>query len=69
MLFRSEAEISEWCRQTGEQRGEFLTLAKTWQLAQAWYSNRLKPEFRGRTPQEAEQIFDRLGLSSPFWRF
>jgi hypothetical protein len=36
-------------------------------LAQLWYGDRLNPDFRGRTTEEAQAIFRRLGLQSPFW--
>lgn len=48
-------------------RGESLPLSKVWELAQAWYHNRLDPGFRGRSLEEAGAIFRALGLTSPFW--
>lgn len=49
-------------------RGEVVTLARLWTLAQAWYHDRLDPAFRGRTTAEAEAIFAAAGLCTPFWR-
>lgn len=43
-------------------------MEQTWCLAHAWYHDRLSPEFRGRTIPQAEAIFQRLGLTSAFWR-
>ena len=51
----------------GQPQGEILTLAQTWELAQLRYHDRLRPDFRGRTPDEAQRIFQRLGLHSPSW--
>lgn len=48
-------------------RGETLTLEQTWALSKLWYANRMRPEFHGRTPQEAQAIFQQLDLRSPFW--
>ena len=49
-------------------RGEALTLPKTWKLARAWYSDRLSPDFEGRTTEQAEEIFGSIGLGGVFWR-
>ncbi len=48
-------------------RGEVLTIEQTWQLSKRWYADRLRPDFHGRTPDEAQAIFHALGLTSPFW--
>jgi hypothetical protein len=39
-----------------------------WRLADAWYGDRLSPEWRRRTPDEAETIFQEIGLTGEFWR-
>jgi hypothetical protein len=44
-----------------------LTLEQTLELARLWYGDRLNPDFRGRTAEEAQAIFRRLGLQSSFW--
>jgi hypothetical protein len=44
-----------------------LPLSRVWELAQAWYRDRLDPGFRGRSLEEASAIFRELGLTSPFW--
>jgi hypothetical protein len=67
LLFRSEEEIDTWCRSTAEPRGEVLPLAQVWDLARAWYGDRMHPAFRGRTIQQAMDIFARVGLTSAFW--
>jgi hypothetical protein len=68
LLFRSEEEIDNWCRSTGEPRGEVLALAQVWALSRAWYGDRMHPDFRGRTTQQALDIFAQVGLISAFWR-
>jgi len=60
--------VDRWCAATGELRGEVLTLARVWALAQAWYGDRMAPDFRGRTVTQAMDIFARLGLTSAFWQ-
>lgn len=59
--------MERWCGRKGVARGELLTLEQTWSLAQAWYYDRLDPDFRGRTADEAQAIFRALGFRSPFW--
>lgn len=39
-----------------------------WRLAQAWYADRLRVDWRRRTPAEAQALFESLGLTAPFWR-
>lgn len=45
-----------------------LPLDTLWTLAQAWYRDRLSRDYRGRTAAEAQAIFARLGLTTPFWQ-
>ena len=47
---------------------EILSLEQVGSLAQAWYGDRLAPDFRGRTTAEAQAIFRDKGLTSAFWR-
>jgi hypothetical protein len=39
-----------------------------WDLAVAWYRDRLAPDWRRRTPAEVQALFTELGLTDPFWR-
>lgn len=48
-------------------RGGLLTAEQLWDLARTWYSNRLDPDWRRRTAEEAQAVFDRIGLTGPFW--
>ncbi len=68
LLFRSEVDIDGWCAATGEPRGETVPLPQVWELAQAWYGDRLSADFRGRTAEQAEAIFRQVGLTSAFWQ-
>jgi hypothetical protein len=47
--------------------GSVLSLAETWDLAQAWYADRLSRDWRRRTPEEATALFRSLGLEGQFW--
>ncbi len=68
MLFRSEEHVARWLAERGLECGATMTVEQQWRLAQAWYSNRLSPSYRRKTPQEAEAVFAEVGLSGPFWR-
>jgi hypothetical protein len=48
--------------------GELLTYEQVWELSKLWYGNRLSPDFKGRTIEEVNRIFEQLGLNGPFWR-
>lgn len=69
LLFRSEANIDKWCKAWNLPRGATLTVEQTWNLADAWYRDRMSAEWRRRTMDEAHKLFESLGLTSRFWRF
>ena len=69
LLFRSEEKIAAWCQQQQMPLGQILSLNQVWQLSQHWYANRLAPDFAGRSVEQVETIFQKVGLSGSFWRF
>ena len=44
-----------------------MTVPQAWALSQKWYGNRLSPDFRRATPDEARAIFESVGLTGDFW--
>lgn len=46
---------------------ETFSLEQQWGLARAWYSDRMEPDWRRKTPDEVEAIFSGLGLTCAFW--
>jgi hypothetical protein len=68
LAFRSEEHVERWCRGLGLERGGLLTPEQQWRLADAWYAERLAPDWRRQTPDEAEALFADLGLEGEFWR-
>jgi hypothetical protein len=68
LLFRSEEHIAAWSRRRGSTTGATLTLDQQWELARIWYADRMTPDWRRRTPDEAEAVFAGLGLTGEFWR-
>lgn len=66
LLFRSEEHAARW--HDGRELGATMTVEQQWRLADAWYADRASPEWRRRTPTEAEQLFAEIGLMGEFWR-
>lgn len=67
LLFRSEESVEKWCRERNLSVNPIITLDQLWQMALAWYSNRLTEESRRPGPDEIVEIFGRIGLTDPFW--
>jgi hypothetical protein len=68
LAFRSGTHAERWCEQRGVEPGATFSLDRLWGLARTWYSDRLSPEWRRSTAEEAQQVFDGLGLTGSFWR-
>jgi Alkylmercury lyase len=68
LLFRSEEHVQRWYRTRGMATGATLSLEQAWELARIWYADRVSPDWRRRTPEEAEAVFERIGLVGDFWR-
>jgi len=68
LLFRSEEHVGTWYRSRGISKGATLSLEQQWELARLWYADRLSPDWRRRTPEEAETVFASLRLTGEFWR-
>jgi hypothetical protein len=58
-LVRSADEVSEGAEVIGVQR--------LWELAQAWYGDRLDPDWRPRSRDESQRLLADVGLDGPFW--
>jgi hypothetical protein len=67
LLFRSEEHVEAWVRARHGPRGALLTLGQLWGLAAAWYRDRMTRDWRRRARDEAQALFDSLGLTGPFW--
>lgn len=67
LIFRSEDHVNRWCELHDLPPGQQLTVETAWRLAQAWYVNKAKPEWRRHTLEETEALFRQLGLTDSFW--
>jgi len=68
LLFRSEEHAKVWREKTKPPAYSTLAIEQATALAHAWYRNKLDPDWRRFTTEEAETIFDDLGLDPEFWR-
>ena len=66
-LFRSEEHI-ERAVAAGMPRGAVFTVDQCWKLARRWFDDRLAPDWRRRTIDEAHEIFASVGLKGSFWK-
>jgi hypothetical protein len=67
LLFQSEEHIGRWCTSRDVPRGATMTPDQGWKLARAWYADKLHPEWRRKTVDEAEAVFKEIGLTASFW--
>jgi hypothetical protein len=67
LFFRSEEALNEWGTALRHPRRPTATLPQLWQMAIAWYSNRLSPQARRPDANEIRGIFARIGLTDAFW--
>jgi hypothetical protein len=65
-LFRSEEHIERWL--AGRAPGETIGIATLAELARAWWSDRLAPDWRPHTLDQNQAILERVGLTGAFWR-
>jgi hypothetical protein len=65
-LFRSEEHIDRWL--ASRTPGATLAVTKLSELAYAWWSDRLAPDWRPHTREQNQAILDGLGLLGDFWR-
>ena len=68
LLFRSEEHVKDWSRSRGLPTGALMSPHQQWELARIWYADRMSPNWRRRTPAEAEEVFSSVGLTGDFWR-
>ena len=66
--FRSEAELDAWSARHCLPRGAAVPLAQVVTLAERWYGRHRDPAWVKHTTREAQQIFDEVGLTDPFWQ-
>jgi hypothetical protein len=68
LVFKSEDQINDWCNRHKVVKGKVLTLDKVWELSKIWYGNYLDDSWTRKTPEYAESLFERVGLTGDFWK-
>jgi hypothetical protein len=64
-LVRSEEHIVRWL--AGREAGATISVGKLSELAQAWWDDRLAPDWVPHTREQNAGILERLGLTGDFW--
>jgi hypothetical protein len=67
-LFRSEEHAERWRDKAKPPATTILPIEQATALANAWYKDKLDPDWRRFTSDEAEALFDELALDPEFWR-
>jgi hypothetical protein len=65
LLFRSEDHVDRWL--AGRRRGATISITKLAELADAWWGDRLDPDWHPHTREQNQAILTTLGLTDPFW--
>jgi hypothetical protein len=65
-LFRSEEHIERGL--AGREPGATIGVVRLSELAHAWWSDRIAPDWVPRTRKQNQEILDGLGLVGPFWQ-
>ena len=66
LLFRSEGHVTSWL--AGRPPGTTIPVTKLAELAEAWWGDRLDPDWHPHTREQNQAILDHLGLTGPFWK-
>jgi hypothetical protein len=59
-LFRSEEQVPS--------EGATIPVTQLAELAEAWWGDRLSPDWRPHTREQNQAILDRVGLTGEFWK-
>ena len=65
LLFRSEDHLDAWL--AGRPSGATIRITKLAELAEAWWGDRVDPDWRPHTREQNQAILTRLSLTDPFW--
>ncbi len=65
LVFRSEAHVNRWL--AGRPGGVTIPITKLADLATAWWSDRLDPDWQPHTREQNQVILDALDLVGDFW--
>jgi hypothetical protein len=67
LLFRSDAQIDEWCAARGVPKGDVRPIEQVWRFAREWYARHADASWTKWSGQEAAELFRRHHLTGPIW--
>ncbi len=65
--FRSEAELAEWSRASGNPAGRTVPVQTIYDLSRHWYAGREAFDWQPLTAVESQELFRAHGLTGDFW--
>ena len=68
VFLRSEEHLERWLAASGWAPGASMSASTLNELARRWWSTRLEPDWRPRSPRQSQAILDELGLTGSFWQ-
>lgn len=68
LTFKTESEIEAWCKRHNKPKGYVMSIEKVWGLSKLWYGNYLDPDFKRKTREIAQSMFEQMGLTGEFWK-
>ena len=68
LTFENEKQIEDWCDRHRVEKGEVHSLERVWELSKLWYGYYLDDGWKRKSPDVAEEIFEKVGLIGEFWK-
>ena len=65
LIFRSEAHVTRWLGDRSP--GATIPISKLAELANAWWADRLAPDWQPHTREQNQAILTSIGLTGHFW--
>jgi len=66
LIFRSEAHVQRWLGDRAP--GVAIRISTLAELANAWWGDRLSPDWQPHSRERNQAILDSIGLTGEFWR-
>lgn len=67
-LFCTRKHAEQWTDEHAPSQGYIAAARTVWDLAQAWYGDRIDPDFTPRTREHNQRPLEDRGLTGEFWR-
>ncbi|MFC9558303.1 alkylmercury lyase family protein [Agromyces sp. NPDC056965] len=67
-LFCSREHAELWTNEHSPGNGYIADARTVWDLAQAWYGDRIEPDFEPHTREHNQRLLEERGLTGEFWQ-